>query len=67
MFITRNTNKLYDKYVKTLRKWTCTNCIRAKSSVEPKTKAYSHTILSPKTDFPARSNNAKKEEIVKVF
>ncbi|KAL0861352.1 hypothetical protein ABMA27_008905 [Loxostege sticticalis] len=66
MFITRNTNKLYDKYVKTLRKWTCTNCIRAKSSVEPKTKAYSHTILSPKTDFPARSNNAKKEEIVKL-
>lgn len=44
----------------------CINCRRAKSSAEAKTKTYSHTILFPKTLFPARSNNAIKEEVQKV-
>ncbi|XP_013137867.1 PREDICTED: isoleucine--tRNA ligase, mitochondrial isoform X2 [Papilio polytes] len=44
----------------------CINCRRAKSSAEAKTKTYSHTILFPKTLFPARSNNAIKEEVQKM-
>lgn len=67
MFIAKNRIVLYKKYIKFVGKWTCANCIRTKSSIEPKTKAYSHTILAPKTNFPTRSNNAKKEEIQKVF
>lgn len=67
MFITKNKVILYQKYIKTVQKWTCATCVRTKSSIEPKTKAYSHTILAPKTNFPTRSTNAKKEEIQKVF
>ncbi|XP_026750384.2 isoleucine--tRNA ligase, mitochondrial [Galleria mellonella] len=53
-------------YRKLLTKWSHTNSMRFKSSAEPKKKTYSHTILTPKTNFPARSNSAKKEEIQKA-
>ncbi|XP_063833679.1 isoleucine--tRNA ligase, mitochondrial [Ostrinia nubilalis] len=66
MFMSKNSNKYYLKYLNSLGKWTCAVRVRSKSSAEPKTKAYSHTILTPKTNFPARSNNAKKEEIAKI-
>lgn len=60
-------NNILSSYYKILRtKYVCVACLRSKSSAEPKTKTYSHTILFPKTDFPTRSNNTKKEEIEKV-
>jgi hypothetical protein len=66
MFIYKNFRIFNKYYEKRLAKWYYINCVRPKSSAEPKTKAYSHTILLPKTEFPARSNNAKKEEIQNV-
>ncbi|CAB3254562.1 unnamed protein product [Arctia plantaginis] len=47
-------------------KWARINYIRLKSTAAPKTKTYSHTILSPNTKFPARSSNAVKEQIQKT-
>ncbi|CAG5043854.1 unnamed protein product [Parnassius apollo] len=44
----------------------CIKCVRAKSSTEAKEKTYSHTILFPKTKFPARVSNSIKEEIQRV-
>lgn len=67
MNFTRNSAILCKSYKEILRKWNCRSCIRLKSSAEPKTKTYSHTILFPKTNFPTRSSNAIKEEIQKVF
>lgn len=58
---------LRKNYRKIVSKWACVNCVRLKSSAEPKTKAYSHTVLFPKTNFPTRSSNAVKEEIQKVL
>ncbi|XP_075985565.1 isoleucyl-tRNA synthetase, mitochondrial [Anticarsia gemmatalis] len=66
MFFTRNSNILCTNYKRIIKKWTCINCTRAKSTAAPKTKTYSHTILSPKTNFPARSSNAIKEQIQKT-
>ncbi|XP_072948070.1 isoleucine--tRNA ligase, mitochondrial [Epargyreus clarus] len=66
MLAVRNFTDIYLKYQRIHTKWVCINCIRTKSSAEPKTKTYSHTILFPKTNFPARSSNAKKEEIQKT-
>lgn len=63
---TKSSN-LRKNYRNLLTKWTYVNCTRLKSSAEPKTKTYSHTILFPKTNFPARSSNAEKEEIQKVL
>ncbi|XP_068624965.1 isoleucine--tRNA ligase, mitochondrial [Battus philenor] len=51
---------------KCLTNYSCINCTRTKSSLEAKTKTYSHTILTPKTNFPSRASNAIKEEIQKV-
>lgn len=67
MILVRNSLILCKTYKGILRKWTCRSCTRAKSSAEPKSKAYSHTILFPKTNFPTRSSSAVKEEIQKVF
>ncbi|XP_048001195.1 isoleucine--tRNA ligase, mitochondrial isoform X2 [Leguminivora glycinivorella] len=66
MLCTRNLNVFPTNYKKTITKWVPIGLTRMKSSVEPKTKTYSHTILFPKTDFPARSNSARKDEIQKV-
>lgn len=66
MLKTQNLTIFCSNYRKLTAKWTCIACVRAKSTTEPKTKAYSHTILFPKTNFPARSNNAAKEDIQKV-
>lgn len=66
MFITNNLKILCSYYKKLRTKYICVACLRSKSSAEHKTKTYSHTILFPKTDFPTRSNNNKKEEIQKV-
>ncbi|XP_026728505.1 isoleucine--tRNA ligase, mitochondrial-like [Trichoplusia ni] len=66
MYLARNSNIIRNHNNKTLQKWFCVNCIRGKSTAAPKTKTYSHTILSPKTNFPARSNNAIKEQIQKT-
>lgn len=66
MLLFRNFNILHSNYRKVTTKWTCITCVRSKSSAKPKTKAYSHTILFPKTDFPARSN-VNKTEIQKVI
>ncbi|CAH2240984.1 jg19737 [Pararge aegeria aegeria] len=66
MFKTRSFANFCSNYRKLTSQWTCLACVRAKGSVEPKTKTYSHTILFPKTDFPARSNNKTKEEIQKT-
>ncbi|CAG9131135.1 unnamed protein product [Plutella xylostella] len=65
MILERNFNVLRSNYKALLTRWSCVNCVRYKSSVEPKTKAYSHTILTPRTDFPTRSNNAQKEDVIK--
>lgn len=67
MFTTRNFMVLSSYYKKLRIKYVCVTCLRSKSSAEPKTKTYSHTILFPKTDFPTRSNNNRKEEIQKVI
>ncbi|XP_004926166.1 isoleucine--tRNA ligase, mitochondrial [Bombyx mori] len=48
-----------------LTKWDCKSCVRLKSSAEPKTKTYSHTVLTPKTKFPVRSTAVVKDEIQK--
>ncbi|KAJ8710560.1 hypothetical protein PYW08_009075 [Mythimna loreyi] len=66
MYFAKNSNILCYKYRRIVSKWTFTSCMRAKSSAAPKTKTYSHTILSPKTNFPARSSNAIKEQIYKT-
>ncbi|XP_063897515.1 isoleucine--tRNA ligase, mitochondrial [Helicoverpa armigera] len=66
MYLAKNSNIFYNKYKRIVSKWTCATCIRVKSTTAPKTKTYSHTILSPKTKFPARSSNAIKEEIQKA-
>lgn len=66
MFTTKNLMILSSYYKKLRIQYVCVTCLRSKSSAEPKTKTYSHTILFPKTDFPTRSNNNKKEEIQKV-
>ncbi|CAH0686751.1 unnamed protein product [Chilo suppressalis] len=66
MFFQRNPNILNLINRKRVFNSSCLDCIRTKSSIEPGKKAYSHTILSPKTNFPARSNNATKEEIQKL-
>uniref|UniRef100_A0A2H1VX30 isoleucine--tRNA ligase n=1 Tax=Spodoptera frugiperda TaxID=7108 RepID=A0A2H1VX30_SPOFR len=66
MYFAKNSNILYNKYRKLVLKWSYTSCVRCKSTAAPKTKAYSHTILSPKTDFPTRSSNAIKENIQKT-
>ncbi|KAM3955837.1 isoleucyl-tRNA synthetase, mitochondrial [Aphomia sociella] len=66
MLYMNNSKFLCSHYQKLFKKWSYIHSIRSKSSVEPKKKAYSHTILTPKTNFPARSNNAKKEDIQKT-
>ncbi|XP_026333742.1 isoleucine--tRNA ligase, mitochondrial [Hyposmocoma kahamanoa] len=66
MFTTKYLMILSSCYKKFRTKYVCVTCLRSKSSAEPKTKTYSHTILFPKTNFPARSNNNKKEEIQKI-
>ncbi|XP_063388023.1 isoleucine--tRNA ligase, mitochondrial [Cydia fagiglandana] len=66
MLCSRNLNVLHTYYKKTIIKWVPIGLVRMKSSAEPKTKTYSHTILFPKTDFPARSNSARKDEIQKA-
>ncbi|XP_049879841.1 isoleucine--tRNA ligase, mitochondrial [Pectinophora gossypiella] len=66
MFSIQNLIILRLNYRNIKTKWTCIACIRSKSSAEPKTKTYSHTILFPATKFPARSSNAVKEEIQKT-
>ncbi|XP_048484182.1 isoleucine--tRNA ligase, mitochondrial [Plutella xylostella] len=65
MILERNFKIFRSNYKAVLTRWSCVNCVRYKSSVEPKTKAYSHTILTPRTDFPTRSNNSQKEDVVK--
>lgn len=66
MLCSRNLNVFHTNYKKTITKWVPIGLVRLKSSAEPKTKTYSHTILFPKTDFPARSNSARKDEIQKA-
>ncbi|XP_045762898.1 isoleucine--tRNA ligase, mitochondrial [Maniola jurtina] len=66
MLKTQNFTIYQSNYRKLTAKWTCVACVRVKSTAEPKTKTYSHTILFPKTNFPARSNNATKEDIQKT-
>ncbi|XP_053618385.1 isoleucine--tRNA ligase, mitochondrial [Plodia interpunctella] len=66
MFLVRNSRNINCNYRKPYVYCFCLESIRLKSSAEPKIKTYSHTILSLKTNFPARSNIAKKEEIQKA-
>ncbi|CAH0597144.1 unnamed protein product [Chrysodeixis includens] len=66
MYLATNSNIIRYHNNKILQKWFCVNCVRGESTAAPKTKTYSHTILSPKTNFPARSNNAIKEQIQKT-
>lgn len=42
------------------------HCVRFKSTAEPDKKAYSYSILFPKTDFPARPKSAARDDIQKV-
>ncbi|KAJ2938979.1 hypothetical protein O0L34_g17794 [Tuta absoluta] len=63
MICTKNLKTLCSNYRKIKTKWTCVVSVRSKSSAEPKTKTYSHTVLFPTTKFPARSQNAAKEAI----
>ncbi|XP_045505208.1 isoleucine--tRNA ligase, mitochondrial [Colias croceus] len=66
MIITRNINVFYSKYIKLSTRWTSIGYSRTKSSAEPKTKTYSHTILFPKTKFPARSSQKDKNNIPEI-
>ncbi|KAL4705451.1 hypothetical protein ACJJTC_007023 [Scirpophaga incertulas] len=66
MYLLRSLNIFYINKLKRLNKCTVLNNVRFKNSAELKTKTYSHTILSPKTKFPTRSNNSKKEESQKL-
>ncbi|CAH0696420.1 unnamed protein product [Spodoptera exigua] len=66
MYFAKNSNIIWNKYGRLVLKSNYTKCVRGKSTAAPKTKAYSHTILSPKTDFPTRSSNAIKENIQKT-
>lgn len=66
MILSTNHVILRLKYIKIVTNWSCVDCIRMKSSIEPKTKTYSHTILTPKTNFPVRSTKAIKDSIQKV-
>ncbi|XP_060807153.1 isoleucine--tRNA ligase, mitochondrial [Amyelois transitella] len=66
MFLVKNSKNIQFIYRKPLINCSCGSSRRLKSSAEPKIKTYSHTILSPKTNFPARSNVTKKDEIQKA-
>ncbi|CAK1543477.1 unnamed protein product [Leptosia nina] len=66
MLVSKNVNGLYKKYIIVTTRWIAVSCKRTKSSAEPKTKTYSHTILFPKTNFPARPNKSDKNNIQKV-
>ncbi|XP_037298529.1 isoleucine--tRNA ligase, mitochondrial [Manduca sexta] len=59
----KNMKKNVLNYRNGIIKWHCLNCVRAKSSAQPKTKTYSHTILTPNTNFPVRASNSIKERI----
>ncbi|XP_059055772.1 isoleucine--tRNA ligase, mitochondrial [Achroia grisella] len=61
MLYISNSNILCFHYRKLFTKWSYMNSIRSKSSAETKKKTYSHTILTPKTNFPARSKSAKED------
>lgn len=67
MVLINNTSNLRFYYKNNITKWARINYIRLKSTAAPKTKTYSHSILSPNTKFPARSSNAIKEQIQKVI
>lgn len=65
MLKTYNLRTFHNNYRKSNIKWTSFFCTREESSTKPKTKTYSHTVLFPKTNFPARSS-INKEKIQKV-
>ncbi|XP_061380741.1 isoleucine--tRNA ligase, mitochondrial [Danaus plexippus] len=65
MLKTYNLRTFHNNYRKSNIKWTSFFCTREESSTKPKTKTYSHTVLFPKTNFPARSN-INKEKIQKT-
>ncbi|CAH4023830.1 unnamed protein product [Pieris brassicae] len=65
MLISKHANNCCINYVTLSSRWNYIGYRRNKSSVEPKTKTYSHTILFPKTKFPARSSPLDKKHIQK--
>ncbi|KAI8433065.1 hypothetical protein MSG28_013923 [Choristoneura fumiferana] len=66
MLCCRKYKVFHSNYKDILTKCVPIGYLRMKSTAKPRTKVYSHTILFPKTDFPARSNSAKKDEIEKT-
>ncbi|XP_041988643.1 isoleucine--tRNA ligase, mitochondrial [Aricia agestis] len=66
MILNKNLLLFAPRYKKIGTKYVSLIYTRSKSSAEPKTKTYSHTILFPKTNFPTRINQIEKEKIQKV-